>query len=125
MVAKGVKHDEFGREVVDPTPLAVPAGWDRPESLAEMVQRMVRQEAFRRAVNSEAESFEEADDFDCSDEEEDWVSPYEIVDMAPLGPSEDASPPEARVVATPPEKTLSGPSKAPGGDSNGGGSPPA
>lgn len=40
------------------------------------IRQLIRAELFRREVNNQAETFEEADDFDL-DENEPWVSPYE------------------------------------------------
>lgn len=45
-------------------------------STNDRIRQMVRHELFRQQVNNEAESFEEADDFDLPDGEE-WISPYE------------------------------------------------
>lgn len=40
------------------------------------IRRIIRQEIFRNTINREAETFEEADDFEFDDGEQ-WVSPYE------------------------------------------------
>lgn len=45
-------------------------------STTDRIRQMVRHELFRQQANAEAETFEEADDFDLPDGEE-WVSPYE------------------------------------------------
>lgn len=42
----------------------------------ERIRQIIRHELFRQQANEEAESFEEADDFDLPDGEE-WVSSYE------------------------------------------------
>lgn len=76
------KHDEYGREIPDPTPVSVPAGWSRPLPLAEQIRRMVRQEMSQHAQAQGMESFEEADDFDV-DEDSDPLSPYEIPEAPP------------------------------------------
>lgn len=71
------KLDELGREVLDPTPVAIPVGFQKPESLAETIRRLVRTEEFRRAVERQGmETFEEADDFEVG-EDYDPSSPYE------------------------------------------------
>lgn len=68
--------DEKGREVLDPTPIAVPLRFKR-QSFVEHIQAAVRREMSLMAQNHELESFEDADDFDVGDE--DWIrSPYEI-----------------------------------------------
>lgn len=112
-----VQHDEFGREVANQDRLALPAGWDRPLSLAEQIKRMVRTELSRQAVDGGMESFEEADDFDIPDEEGDFVSPYEVVEMAPEGVSgPDPDPPTGPAEKTAPEaaKAVPGASAVPG-----------
>lgn len=69
--------DDKGREVVDSTPMAIPVGFQRPESLSETIRRLVRSEELRRlAERAGAETFEEADDFDVGDDF-DPTSPYE------------------------------------------------
>lgn len=73
-------HDEYGREIPDPTPLEMPAGVGRPESLAETIRRMVRNEQFVAALGG-AESFEEANDFDIPGED-DFKSPHEEIEMS-------------------------------------------
>lgn len=62
-------HDDLGREIPDPTPVSLPAGFQRPEPLAETIRRLVRNEVSRQAVDSGMESFEESLDFDIDDEE--------------------------------------------------------
>lgn len=73
--------DENGREVLDPTPLATAVGFKRPESLAQMVARLCRGVISDRAAEQGYETEEEADDFDCEDDEflgdHMPVSPYE------------------------------------------------
>lgn len=78
--------DPRGRETLDPTPVSVPAGFKRPETLEEQIRRLVRTEGFARAVSGsdEAESFDEADDFDVG-EDTDPLTPYEEVFDPTLG----------------------------------------
>lgn len=71
-----VRLDEFGREVPDPRPLQIPAGFKRPETLAETVQRLVRGQLSRQAQEQGFETFEESEDFDIGDEI-DMSTPYE------------------------------------------------
>lgn len=71
-----VRLDEFGREVPDTQPVTMPAGFRRPETLAEQVQRLVRTQLSEHAANQGAETFEESEDFDV-DDEFDPTSPYE------------------------------------------------
>lgn len=86
-----------GKEHLDPTPIEIPAGFDKPPSLRDEMRRFIREEFARSAVDAEdAETFEEADDFDI-DEDPDPFSQYEVMDMVeeepidtPETPSEDA-----------------------------------
>lgn len=71
------RHDEFGKEHLDPTPVSVPAGWQRPPTMEELIRRHIRQEMSRQAADQGEETFEEADDFEV-DEDPDPLSPYEI-----------------------------------------------
>lgn len=69
--------DEHGREKLDPKPVAMPLGFERPETLAEQIQRMVRQTVSQEAADQGFETFEDADDFDVGDDF-DPTSPYEM-----------------------------------------------
>lgn len=69
--------DNQGHEVPDPNPVAVPAGFKRPETLAEQVRRLVRSERFNQEREEAGEeTFDEADDFDVEDF--DPQTPYEV-----------------------------------------------
>lgn len=68
--------DQKGHEVPDPTPVSVPVGYGRPESLQDQIRRMVHL-ASAEAAAAGAESFEEADDFDVGDDF-DPSSPWEL-----------------------------------------------
>lgn len=83
---KGVykRLNAFGHEVLDPTPIAVPAGFKRPETLAEQVQRLVRTHISREAAESGYETFEESEDFDV-DDDFDPSTPYEEIFDPVLG----------------------------------------
>lgn len=71
------KFNERGEELMDSRPLDIPIGFKRPETLAETIQRMVRNEASRVAAANDMETFEEADDFDVGDDY-DPSSPWEL-----------------------------------------------
>lgn len=65
-------------ECVDPRPLSIPVGLEKPESLQEKLVRLVRNEVFAQDLaNKDIESFKEADDFDISDDPIDPTTPYE------------------------------------------------
>lgn len=90
------RHDAFGREIPDTTPIAVPFDFGRPLSLHDQIKRFIRSEISQRAAAAERETFEEADDFDV-DEDPDPFSAYEIPEAAPEWPGGlkdvDADPP--------------------------------
>lgn len=69
--------DENGHELPDPVPLVMPAGFKRPETLAEQVQRLVRGSLSRQAQEAGFESFEESEDFELPDDPDDPTTPYE------------------------------------------------
>lgn len=78
--------DEKGREVPDPQPVAIPAGFKRPETLAEQVRRLVRSEKLAQdAADQGFETFEESEDFEIDDDMFDPSSPYEEVFDPVLG----------------------------------------
>lgn len=68
--------NELGEEIPDPTPIEIPAGMKRPETLAEQVQRLVRRQVSDYAALHGHETFEEADDLEV-DEDFDPFTPYE------------------------------------------------
>lgn len=72
--------DERGREVPDPRPVEWPADLRRPLTIQEEIQRFVRVELSKVAAEDGMETFEESDDFVVDDEEE-YVSPYEMTEM--------------------------------------------
>lgn len=74
--AIGFRLDEFGHEVPDPTPLAMPSGFRRPETLQEQVARLVRSRLSQIADEQGAETFEESEDFEV-DDDFDPNTPYE------------------------------------------------
>lgn len=60
-------HDELGREVLDPTPVAPPVRFERGLSQQEHIRRLIQVEMSRAALEEGQESFEEADDFDTGE----------------------------------------------------------
>jgi len=70
-------HD--GKELLDQTPVAIPVGFKKPESLQDQIRRLIRMEQYQALVNSgEAESLEESDDFDIDEDMPDFSSPWEL-----------------------------------------------
>lgn len=78
------KIDFYGREIPDPTPLRVPGGFKRPETLQEQVARLVRGAISREAEEAGFETFDEAEDFDVEDDF-DPRTPFEVVFDPVLG----------------------------------------
>lgn len=72
--------DDDGSEILDDTPIAVPLGFQIPESLNDQVRRLVKHHRFNEAMGGDSalDTFEEADDFDVGDDF-DPASPYEVV----------------------------------------------
>jgi len=68
------------KEYPDPTPVALPAGVGRPESLQDTIRRMVRNELSQHAALQGHETFEEANDF-ADDSEDELISQYELSQM--------------------------------------------
>lgn len=72
--------DEHGHEVPDPSPLEIPSGFKRPDTLADQVARLVRSHRLAEAAAAAgAETFEESEDFEIDDDMFDPSSPYEEV----------------------------------------------
>lgn len=65
-------------EIPDNTPVELPLGYEHPESLENMIKRMVRIHS-QIASESGAETLEEADDFD--EEDNMIVSDHQFTDM--------------------------------------------
>lgn len=76
-------HDAEGREILDPTPLVIPAGFTNSathqrDELAQMIYEMRRREEEANYI----ESPEEADDFDEPDPDGDLLfSQYEVQEL--------------------------------------------
>lgn len=64
-----MKFDDQGREIPDPTPVEVPFAARRPESLQDMIRRLVRTDVSKAAEQVGAETFEEANDFEVGDDD--------------------------------------------------------
>lgn len=67
-----------GSELNDGKPIAVPLNYQRPPTLQEQIQRLIRTTLSDQAAADGYESFEEADDFDVGDDY-DPSSPHEMV----------------------------------------------
>ena len=64
-------YDENNREVPDQTPVLPPEGYTKPETLAELIQKMINNhELIRKLDDNEFETEEEANDFELEEDEE-------------------------------------------------------
>lgn len=63
-----MEFDVEGRELPDPTPVAIPAGCGQPESLQDTIRRMIRVHMSEFAQGQGAETFFEANDFDIDED---------------------------------------------------------
>lgn len=66
----------YKKEVCDQTPIAIPLGMKKPESMEQMLNRLISNRFQNLQLNGE-ETFDEADDFDCDDDDIDPASPWE------------------------------------------------
>lgn len=108
-----------GQEVTDPVPVQPPVGYQPPPDLMTMIRTMIHSERFNQAMHQiEAETFEEADDFDVEDDEVEWFddpTPYEAVfEPPPQSPAVDRPPPAGSPpAAATPEAAAAGVSSPP------------
>lgn len=79
-------YNEKHEEIPDNTPVEMPLGYEKPESLESMIARMVQDVSRRAKEKGTVETFEEADDFD--DNEPELKSPYQMTDMEEEQPRE-------------------------------------
>lgn len=78
--------DKDGNEIPDPQPVAIPPGFKVPETMEQMMRRLLRSPEFRDRMNeNENDTFEEAEDFEVDDDTFDPHSPYEEVFDPVLG----------------------------------------
>jgi len=95
-----------GKEVGNPKPMVLPVGMQRPASLQEQIERVVRQKMSQKQIDEGIETFEEANDFDVTDEFElaELKSNYDLLeDEYPV--YEPENPPPSSEPATEPEPT--------------------
>lgn len=78
-------HDNFGREVVNPLPLAPPVGYRPEPTVMEMIEQQLAYRLQQLAGEDVIETQEDADDFDM-DEEWDPTSLYEVRELISESP---------------------------------------
>lgn len=76
-----MKFDVQGRELPDPRPVEIPAGMRKPETLQQMMARMVSTQLAANAAAHGMETFEESFDFDIDDDGELPLTGHELVAM--------------------------------------------
>lgn len=83
-----VEFNDRGQEIPDQTPVEMPAGFKKPESLTEQIRRLIRTEMSQEAVAEGKESWEDANDFDV-DEADAELHPTEYeIEMQPEVPND-------------------------------------
>jgi len=73
------QYTKDNREILDKTPVEMPLGYEKPESLSDMIARMVRATNEQAKRTGAFETIEEADDFEVDDQE--MQSPYQFNQM--------------------------------------------
>jgi len=70
------RHDEFGREVLNPTPVQPPVGYKKQPSILDTIREQIRAHHLSN-IDMEPETEEEADDFDIDEDPPDYQSRWE------------------------------------------------
>lgn len=71
-------YNKQGEELVSNIPVALPVGFKRPTSLGEKMKALVQNELIQRELYAAGlETFEEADDLDCDEQDPLSNTPYE------------------------------------------------
>ena len=103
-----MRYDHRNREIPDNTPVALPVGYNAPETLAETIQRMVKNNEYLKHFDG-AETEEEANDFEVDGNDDlMFASPHQFNDMQEEfldNPPE----PETNTVETPKETPVEPP----------------
>lgn len=71
-----IRLDDNGHELIDQARPELPVGFKQQETVAQMVQRLVRRDLSEYAERHGHETFEEADDFELEEDPEPFT-PYE------------------------------------------------
>ncbi len=75
------KYDKNNCECPDKTPIEIPLGYTAPESLSDLIARIVHNQNFQAQLNAQgADTIEEAEDFDTGDDDE-IKSEHEMSEM--------------------------------------------
>lgn len=85
------KLTDKGEEKLDPTPMAIPVGFERPLTMEQQVARLMRAQYEMQSKIRDmtgVETPEEADDFDIEDDPIDMTTPYEEHFMPDVSPEQ-------------------------------------
>lgn len=75
-------YNDKGEQMPDQTPVELPLGYHHPESIQDMISRMVRDATLQQNLENEGfETEEEANDFDDSDDDHAPPSNHEYTEM--------------------------------------------
>lgn len=105
--------DEFGREILDQTPVSLPLHYNKPEPIHQRVRRLVL-EALAAQTGDDVETLEDANDFEIPDDPSSFDTSYtepdlESVTQTPFTDEEIAAARAAvealRVSKTPPDSS--------------------
>jgi hypothetical protein len=70
------KLTKDGAEILDPRPMEMPVGFEKPDSIQEIIRKLITDPAIRNDLDQAGiETFDEADDFEIEDDEP--ISPHE------------------------------------------------
>lgn len=110
------------RESPDKTPVDIPVNLRGEPSLGDQIRELISRELSRRAKASGRESFEEADDFNVSEQDlDDMLSPYELKEMEDEEPAERRALPGSKQEGKePPDGGAKDPPKEKGAPASGG-----
>lgn len=110
-------HDEHGREIPDPTPVEMPAGFVRPPTLQEQIRAALMSAEIRRAQQERGEeTLEDSMDFGETDPEDVPATVHEarvMQEEAIAFGAEEYARQERRKALQPPAPTPATPPKAP------------
>lgn len=91
-----MKFDERGFELPDNTPVAIPVGATEPESLEQLMARMIQRELSQMSASVGGETFEESNDFEIEETEPEFgMTQHEVVGLeeeVPIGRENGAEP---------------------------------
>lgn len=85
--------NEFGEKIANPKPVAIPARFERPESLEQQMARMVRTTLAAQQAAQGMDSFDEYDDFE--EDDSNWDSQFVVTELEATVPQPTVATPKA------------------------------